>query len=400
MVAVFVNNCTIEIKIAMSDDNKTYRVFLSAAEASGDSHCAGLITALKQNSSNIEFVGVGCDKMEAAGCKLIENTAGNAAMIYNALGKVVSFYKTIRRITALLKTEKFDLVIVCDSPAFNFHVAKAAKKAGGKTFFYVAPQLWAWGQWRLDKLRKCCDRLACILPFEQQWFQSKGLNATFVGNPLLDDLETDLSCFEREYDSFKPESVRLVLCPGSREAEIDLLWEPMQKIAVRIKRKYPQADFTAVVLSEEKKKTLKARHVLGFRCKYVIGSVHQAALNADMAIVASGSATLQVAAAGCPMVVMYQSCKILWHLLGRWLLKTPHLSLVNILAKKELVPEFMPYFTSIDPIVESVVRLLEDNHTLSQTSGQLIRLVQPLKQDNAAANASKIVMEMLDGHQQ
>ena len=124
--------------------------------------------------------------MADAGCKLLQSTADNAAMIYNAFAHIARFYKLIMRITAYLKSNKVDLVIVCDSPAFNFHIAKAAKKLGIKTLFYVAPQLWAWGGWRISKLRKYCDKLCCILPFEQNWFSEKGVDATFVGNPLLD----------------------------------------------------------------------------------------------------------------------------------------------------------------------------------------------------------------------
>ena len=276
----------------MADIDKTYRIFVSAAEVSGDSHCAGLITALQKINPNIEFVGVGGEQMSAAGCKLLENTADKAAMIHNAFGQIFRFIKLIRKIKQYLKKNKVDLVIVCDSPAFNFHVAAAAKRLSIKTLFYVAPQLWAWAPWRIKKLKKYCDKLCCILPFEQDWFE-------------------------------------------------------------------------------------------------------QAALDADIAIVASGSATLQVAAAGCPMVVMYQSNKILWHTVGRWLVKGKFLSLVNILAKRRLVPEFMPYFDSIEPISEAVEQMLTESANLSVLSGELIELVEPLRQINASENTAQIALEML-----
>ena len=126
-----------------------------------------------------------------------------------------------------------------------------------------------------------------------------------------------------------------------------------------------------------------------------IGSVTDTARTADFAIVASGSATLQVAAVGCPMVIMYQSSKILWHLLGRWLLTTKYLSLVNILANKELVPEFMPYFSSIKPILEAIELLLENKDKLAQTSDALIHLAEPLTEKKACNEVAEIVVEML-----
>jgi lipid-A-disaccharide synthase len=120
----------------------------------------------------------------------------------------------------------------------------------------------------------------------------------------------------------------------------------------------------------------------------------EAARRADFAIVASGSATLQVAAAGCPMVIMYQSSKLLWHLAGKFIIKTKYLSLVNILADKELVPEFMPYFTSIEPVVKAIELLLEDKESIAETSGELVRLAEPMV-GNAAEKVGKIVIEKI-----
>jgi len=373
----------------------TYTVFLSAAEPSADAHCAGLIRTLRQSACNIEFVGVGGPQMAEAGCKLLEETVGKAVMIYKVIGQIGRYYKLIKRITGFLKNNKPDLVIVCDSPAFNFHIAKAAKKAGIKTLFYVAAQLWAWGGWRISKLRKYCDKLCCILPFEQDWFRQKGLDSIFVGSPLLDELDRCLAHYRKEYTDFNPKNAVIALMPGSRAAEIDSLWKPMQTIAIRLKQKYSGAAFTTVALDTEKQQVLKANEIDGFSCSYTVGPVSNAAGSADLAIVASGSATLQVAAAGCPMVIMYQSSRILWHLIGRWLLKTKYLSLVNILAGRELVPEFMPYFGSVEPIAESIEQLLEDKGRLAQLSGRLIELAEPLAEKKACEQVAAIVVEML-----
>jgi lipid-A-disaccharide synthase len=379
----------------MPQNHRTYRIFLSAAEPSGDAHCAGLVTALKQSTYDIEFVGVGGPKMAQAGCQLLESTVARAAMMYNAFTHVFHFYKLIRRITSFLKTTKVDLVVVCDSPAFNFHVAKAAKKANIKTLFYIAPQLWAWAGWRITKLRKYCDKLCCCLPFEQDWFSQRGIDVTFVGNPMLDEFRANLPGSGRDYSDFKPKNAHFALMPGSRTAEIDALWQPMQKIALHLSQKYPNTAFATVAVDTDRQKLLQAAQIPGFQCKYVVGSVFDAVHAADFAIVASGSATLQVAAVGCPMVIMYQSSRILWHLIGWWLLKTKHLSLVNILANKELVPEFMPYFVSTDPITATVEQLLADTARLARISTDLIKLTQPLTEKKACDHVAKIALEML-----
>jgi len=379
----------------MAERDKTYRIFISAAEPSADDHCAALITALKQSTYNIEFVGVGGSKMASAGCNLLENTADKAVMIYKAFRHIAHYYKLIRRISRFLKSSNIDLVIVCDSPAFNFHVAKAAKKVEIRTLFYVAAQLWGWAAWRIRKLRKYCDKLCCVLPFEQNWFSQRGIDTIFVGNPMLDELGPDLAHYSRNYADFEPKNGSFALMPGSRAAEIDALWVPMQKIAVRLKQKYSNATFTAVAVDAERQQVLKSNQLSGFECSYTIGSVSDAAHACDFTIVASGSATLQVAAMGCPMVIMYQSSRILWHLIGRWLVKTKYLSLVNILAGKELVPEFMPYFGSIEPVVRSIELLLENTDKLAQISGELIKLVEPLAEKKACEEVAKMVVEML-----
>lgn len=376
--------------------SKTYRIFISAAEPSADAACAGLINELAQSNYNFEFVGVGGPKMTQAGCKLLETTVERAAIGHKALAQLLHFYLLVRRISHYLKSNKVDLVIVCDSPAFNFHIAKIAKKAGIKTLFYVAPQLWAWGAWRIGKLRKYCDKLACVLPFEQDWFKNRGIDAVFVGNPLLEKFEIRPACADRN-SKFEIPGQRpgFVLMPGSRTAEINSLWQPMQNISLHIKERYPQATFVTVAVDEKRLSILKATEIDGFECHYTTGSVSNTTAKADFAIVASGSATLQVAATGCPMVVMYQSSKILWHLIGRWLVKTKKLSLVNILANKELVPEFMPYFRSIEPIVKTIEQLLENKDKLTQISNELIELVKPLTEKKACTHTAKIVIDML-----
>jgi lipid-A-disaccharide synthase len=379
----------------MFDKNRRYRIFLSAAEPSADSHCAGLIKTLRGKADNIDFVGLGGEKMAKAGCQLIETTVGQAVMIYKAFSRIPHFYKLIKRTKQYLMSNRPDLLIICDSPAFHFHVGKAAKKAGIKTLFYVAPQLWAWASWRIGKLRKSCDKLACILPFEEAWFKERGIDVEFVGNPVLDEFVAGTGSCQKSYAGFSPDRATIALLPGSRNAEIESLWEPMQQIALKLKKRYPGLKVVTIAVDEERKAILEKSAICGFKSSYTVGSVTSTAPQADFCIVASGSVTVQVAAAGCPMVIMYQSSKLLWHLVGRWLVKSKYLSLVNILADKELVPEFMPYFKSIESIVAVIDEMLNDPQKLSLLSGDLIKLAEPLGTRQASQRVSEIVLDML-----
>jgi lipid-A-disaccharide synthase len=376
----------------MTEKNKKFRIFLSAAEHSADAHCAALAKQLL-DKGNIELIGIGGSKMQAAGVELIEHTTAQAAMLYNVFSQLKYFHDLRKKVRQYLTDDPVDLVIVCDSPAFNFHIAKTAKKLGTKTLFYVAPQLWAWAPWRIRKLKKCCDELCCILPFEKDWFGQRGLETEFVGNPLLENIGSIDN--KKTYSNFDPVNAKIALMPGSRSAEIDSLWLPMQQTALSLKEKFPDIKITTVAVDENRKQQLQDVHIEGFECDYSIGSVFDTAKKSDFTIVASGSATLQVAAAGCPMVIMYQSSKLLWNLVGRWIVITKYLSLVNILAQKELVPEFMPYFKSYEPIAEKVKELLSDRQALIKNSSDLIDLVKPLTEKSASVVVSNIAIDMI-----
>lgn len=378
-------------------ETKTKRIFISANEPSADMHCAHLIKAMLKVDPDIEFVGIGGDKMAEAGCFLIENTNDNAAMLLNVL-KQLGYYKDLlKRIKTYYQENHIDLTIVCDSPSFNIHVAKIAKKKACKTLFYVAPQLWAWAPWRIRKVRKNCDKLACILPFEEDWFSYRGVDVEFVGNPLFDDIEIEMERDAKDYTNFDPSNAKIALIPGSRDAEIESLWPAMQQICMRINDRWGNCEFHTAAVSDSKLDKLRQMQNPKFQCKYEVDGVLKLARNADFALVASGSATLQVAAAGCPMVIMYQSNPLLWNLIGKWLIQTRFLSLVNIMARKLLVPEFMPYFTSIEPIFQKCSAMLANHKKLTKLSKELLNLTVPMKRElTASENTAQIALDMLE----
>ena len=335
----------------------TKKVFISAMEASADKHCA--------------------------------------ALIYNVLGQLGYYKKLIKTIKNYLKDNEIDLLVVCDSPAFNFHIAKAAKKLNIPVMFYVAPQLWAWAPWRIKKLRKCCDKLCCILPFEEQWFASRGVNVEFVGNPLFDDFDISPLQNVKGYVDFDPNNANICLLPGSREAEVDTLWKPMQEVCLRLSERYANLSITAVANSIQRLEHLKSMQIDGFQCQYCIDTVIPTSLKSDLCLCASGSATLQVAACGCPMVVMYQSSRLMWNLLGKYIILIKHLSLPNILAQRELVPEFMPYFKGTDEIVSRSEKLLNNTDQLKNISSELTRLTSGMADGKTCDRTAKILISMI-----
>ena len=375
------------------------RIFISSCEPSSDHHCAHLInTVNKTDGANIEWTGLGGEQMEKAGCRILEKTASRAVMAHNAFAHIKYYRQLIRRMTQYLHDNRPDLVIVCDSPAFNFHIAKAAKANGIKVLFYVAPQLWAWAPWRIGKMRRLCDKLACILPFEQQWFKDRGIDASFDGNPLFDGLTINTIENCKDYAGFDPAKTTIALLPGSRDAEIKKLWPAMQQIALKLKNRWPTIKFITSAHDADGLELLKSREIKNFQCEYTISNVPAVAKKAGFAFVASGSATLQVAAAGCPMIVIYRTSRILWHLVGRWLIRTRFLSLVNILAGCQMVPEFMPHFGSITPIVDKSKMIMRNKIRLTKISRELVRLIAPMTEKNASENTAKMVLDMLNSN--
>ncbi len=216
-----------------------------------------------------------------------------------------------------------------------------------------------------------------------------------MGNPIFDELSIDINSSYKEYTNFNPCSAKVALIPGSRKAEINTLWRPMQKIALRLRQRWPGIKFIAVGVDEEGVDLLKEGQMSEFRCEYTAEAVESVSNEAHITLVASGSATLQVAAAGCPMVVMYQSSRIMWKLVGQWLIKTRYFSLVNILARKEIVKEFMPYFKSIEPIFGKCSALLNNTNKLKSLSRDLVNLVEPLARGKASDKVASLAFETM-----
>jgi len=410
------------------------RIFISAAEASADLHGANLIAAVLRRRPGARFVGLAGPRMQAAGCEVLDDPTGESAMLTAAFGKVVRFWRLLRRVRRVLREGDFDAAVLIDSPALNLHVARHAKRTGVPTFYYIAPQVWAWGRFRWRRVRRWADQLACILPFEEEFFARYGIPATFVGHPLFDELRppvawpgTRASRGAEGVGRVPPGSVgqrpplgegtepggtrpaptgtdrtasggpTVALLPGSRRHVIEEVLPGQLEVAEAIARRFEAARF--LISAADANREALIRSMLGGRAlpaELRVGANAEILDAADLVLVASGTATLEVAWHRTPMIVMYNASRLGYHLLGRWLIRTEHLSIVNILAGRRLVPEFMPYYRSTAPIAAEAIRLLEDPTARRQMSTELDALIAPLARPGASDRTAELLLEFID----
>ncbi len=372
------------------------RIFISAVEPSGDRHAAGLIRAIRQQCPAARFLGVAGPLMQEAGCLAIEDWTRQSAMLVGAVRLAGRAYRLVRRVRALLRNDPCDLAVLVDSPALHLPMAKHIRAAGCPVLYYIAPQLWAWAPWRIGRLRRRINRLAAILPFEEAYFRQRGIDAGFVGHPLVEQLASD-PADQATVHGLRELGRPLVAClPGSRQHVIREVLPGQIEVAHGIARQHPRAGFLFAAASPDAEATIGA--ALGtppFPVKIITGRNADLLAAADLALCASGTATLEVAWHRLPMVVMYNGSKWGYRLVGRWLITTPHLCLVNILAGRRVVPEFMPYYVSTAPILAEALDLLANDERRAAMRRDLDAVVASLGNENAAEQTARIAVEML-----
>lgn len=383
------------------------RVFITAAEVSGDQHAAHLITSLRQMDPSLEIVGWGGPRMRQAGATILYETTRKAAMGLGGAGRVVELWRAFRRLKATEFAQRPpDLQICVDSPALNFHFAKAAKERGIPVLYYIAPQLWAWREGRMAKLRKWVDQVACILPFEQEYFRSHGVNATFVGHPLFDELPRDRVVDPAGKYPHRPPIVGLL--PGSREQEARHNFTRLLDVARRLNHAVPGITFRVPTMpaTDSIVHEMLARHSLGrFRSSPTVSvaleQFEQLVPECDLCLTVSGTATLHVAAFGVPMIVVYRGSRLLWNTVGRFLIKTRTFSLVNLLApeRKHIVPEHVPWTGSTRGVFNEALAMLRDPHRLEVQRASLAKLVASLDRAGASPNTARMALELIQSTQ-
>ncbi|MGB4257268.1 MAG: lipid-A-disaccharide synthase, partial [Phycisphaerae bacterium] len=370
--------------------------FISAAEPSGDQHAAGLIQAIRELYPDATFFGIAGPKMQAVGCHAIEDWTSRSAMLAGAIRLVGRAFRLFSRVGKLLKSEPADLVILVDSPTLHLPMAKKAKAAGCQVLYYIAPQLWAWAPGRIRRVRRRVDRIACLLPFEEEYFSSRGVPARYVGHPLIEQLQA-VKADPATVEAFRARGRPVVAClPGSRGHVIDEVLPGQIEVARAIAAQHPDVWFlfsAAGPSAQDRLKTALERET--FRYSIEVARNAEVLSAADLALCASGTATLEVAYHRVPMVIMYNGSRWGYQLIARWLIRTPHLSLVNILAGRRIVPEFMPYYTSTAPIAAEALDLLANQPRREQMKADLSAIIASLGTGRAAQGAARIAAEML-----
>ena len=379
--------------------SETPTFFLSAAEASGDLHAANLIRALKARVPDARFVGVGGPRMAAAGCELLRDLTKKAEMLGGPILRIRYWLKTIAEIQAAIADLKPTVHIPVDSPALNWHLAGASKEAGVPVLYFIAPQVWAWAPWRVTKLRRLTDHVACILPFEQRYLRDRGVNATYVGHPLFDRLPPRSDPPADLAEAWYEGTWNVVFAPGSRPAELKGNTEAFLEVADRIRRRWTRARCIFTVANDEAAAAIRAR--AGDRpIEIAVGRTPEVLSTAHFALAKSGTVTLEAAWYGVPMVIPYRTSRLLSVLnrtLGRWWVKTPHFSLVNILAGRRIVPEIMPWHGSGAILKRMVMEVMDDLGWLYETRQRLMDLVDPLRvppPGSACDNAARLVVDL------
>ena len=388
--------CSTEITENTASSARPPRIFISAAEPSGDRHAAELIRKIRDISPDTRFFGVAGPLMQAAGCDAIEDWTRQATMLIGAVRLARQAYRLWADVRRRLTDEPADLAILVDSPALHLPMARRIRPTGCPILYYIAPQLWAWAPWRIRRLRKRIDRLAAILPFEQQYFRRRGVDATFVGHPLIEQLQ-EQTPDQNRVTSFKQLGSPVIAClPGSRNHVIREVLPGQIEVARAIATRHSNAIFLFAAAHDEAaahlRQTLSAET---FQYRIEVDDNAEILSAADFALVASGTATLEVACHRLPMVIMYNGSKWGYRLIGRWLIRIPHLSLPNILADERIVPEFMPYYTSTEPIATEALDILANEQRQQKMRDDLDAVIQSLGTLNAAEQTARIAVIMM-----
>ena len=369
------------------------RVALVAGEASGDILGAGLMQALKARHPRIEFIGVGGPLMQAQGLSPYFPMERLAVMgLVEVLGRLPELLARRRRLLRDLLDAKPDVFIGIDAPDFNLDLELKLRRAGIKTVHYVSPSVWAWRQKRVLKIRDACDLMLTLFPFEAQFYDAHQVAVRFVGHPLADSIpvQADRKA-AREALDLPLDSPVVALLPGSRGSEVARLGSLFLDAAVRLRALRPGIRFILPCASPERRAQLEQQLVgRDLPLTLLDGRSHEALAACDAVLIASGTATLEALLHKRPMVVAYRVSPMTYRILKR-LVKSPYISLPNLLAERLLVPELIQDAATPEALAHALAPLLDDGQV--QTEGFDV-IHRALRRD-ASVQAADAVLELV-----
>lgn len=385
------------IKPIMNDQQQPIlTIAIVAGETSGDILGAGLIRALRDRYPNIRFVGIAGPKMQAEGCEAWYQMDELAVMgIVEVLGKLRRILAIRKDITQRIKALKPDLFIGIDAPDFNLSLEGKLKQAGIKTIHYVSPSVWAWKQKRVFKIKRNTDLILTFLPFEKAFYDKYDVPCRFIGHKMADDvaLFPDQNNMREKLD-IPPGQRVLSLLPGSRHAEVTLLSAPFLQAAQLVSQSITNLHIVVPLANSKRRQEfeqIKAQVAPELNVQLLDGHAREAMVASDAAILASGTVALECMLAKCPMVVGYKM-KPFTFWLAKKLVKTPYVSLPNILAGKQIVPELLQDDCTPVNIANHITTLLtSDNSSLKET---FLALHQQIR-CQADEQAAKAVLDVI-----
>lgn len=373
------------------------RIFFTVGEVSGDNHAAGVIRALKTLKPDLLIEGIGGPQMSQAGAIIHFETTARAAMSFHAVRRVREIHRLERWLKDRYRSvERPDLHVCVDSSGFNLRFAQLAKAHGVRTLYFVAPQLWASREGRIRQLRACVDRLACIFPFEEQWFGQRGVNATFVGHPLFDQLPENR--FQRVPQRRFPDREPVIgVVVGSRRSEVKDNLPGLIRVMQRVRQAYPGVSYrmpTTAAGDAIVRQQIQSSALDVVICQDAFDDLIP---ECDLVLCKSGTSTVHVAAYGVPMIVVYRINTLLWKAAGQFLIKTPKIAMVNILAGNvDLVPEYIPWNGDPEPITREALELLRHPERLEQIRRDLLDLVAPFDRRGACEQVARMALHMMN----
>lgn len=361
------------------------KIAIVAGEASGDLHASEVLKELKKLDPNVQAFGIGGDLLARNGMKLIEHARDMGIVgLFNVLRHLRMFQRVFDELMEAIAREHPDVVLLVDYPDFNLRVAKRCRKMGLRVVYYISPQLWAWRRGRVKQIAKSVDHMIVIFPFEEEYYRQHGVPVTYVGHPLIEQVVGVGRAAPRQGIT------RVVLLPGSRRMEVEALLPPMLD-AIRILRQERKIDaFLILAPTIEYEEVDKILKKCGVDLPILPHDRGEGIAAADLALSSSGTATLECAVLGTPVVVMYRLSRAT-HWLARRLVKLPQFSLVNIIAGKEVVPELLQDEVTGERIAAEARRILEPA-TYRQITGELAAVKEKLGKFGASRRAAKAIM--------
>jgi lipid-A-disaccharide synthase len=373
-----------------------YKVVIVAGEASGDLHGSNLIRELRQLEPNLEVKGIGGNRLREAGVNLLVHVNEMAVVgLTEVLFRLRFILGVFRKLKTDFRSDKPDLLILIDYSGFNLPLAKAAKKEGIQILYYISPQVWASRKGRINTIRKTVDKMAVILPFEPAIYAKEGFEAIFVGHPLLDSVRTQYTRDEALRHFRLEEGKKIIgILPGSRPGEVKTLLPIMLETASILKTSFPDLQFVlplANTLNPEAISDMVGRFALDIR---IVRETYDAIRIADAAMVASGTATLETALLETPMIIVYKVSELTYQI-GKRFVYIDQIGLVNIIAGKPVVPEFVQGAANPGDMARALSDILTDDKKRTAMIGELKKIRAILGQPGGAKRAAQIAYEML-----